>query len=105
MKTVLEKKIFGSFCTYNNNINKAWFITYYVPDYTAGKMRKRQYKGEINKYNTVEQRLAEMECIKKLIDTRQPFPNMQGTRKLKPTELNYNFAHSDYAYERSIRCR
>lgn len=92
MKPVLEKKIFGSFCTYNNNINKAWFITYYVPDYTAGKMRKKQYKGEINKFVTVAERLTEMERIKKLIDTHQFLPNMQGARRKKPDEIDYNFA-------------
>ena len=90
----IEKKFFAFFATYKNQIlpGKNWFIAYYVPDYVTGKMKKKKYFGEINKYDTVEHRLNECYKIKLLIDQNKPLPDYRGARRLQPIDLERNFA-------------
>ena len=89
----IEKKNFGFFGTYNKEIvGKKWFVCYYTPDYTTGKFKKKKYYGEINKYDTIEERLAECERIKILIDQNKELPNFRGARRLLPKNSSKNFA-------------
>jgi len=89
----IEKKFFAFFATYNEVIaGNKWFVAYYVPDYVTGKLRKKKYLGEINKYYTVEERLAECEKIKLLIEQNKPLPDYRGARRLQPVEVARNFA-------------
>jgi len=90
----IEKKIFSSAATYGNTIitGKKWFIIYRVPDYLTGVLKKKKYYGEINKYNTVSERLAEIEKIKKLFKEKQPLPNLRGAKRLQSTPIEHNFA-------------
>lgn len=61
-------KIYAFTVTYNNDTysRKKWYVCYYVKDYENGKLKRKQYKGEINKYNTLEERLQEIERIKNI---------------------------------------
>lgn len=63
-----RKKIYAFTVTYNNDTysRKKWYVCYYVKDYENGKLKRKQYKGEINKYNTLEERLQEIERIKNI---------------------------------------
>lgn len=90
----IEKKFFSSAATYGNTIitGKKWFIIYRVPDYLTGVLKKKKYYGEINKYNTVSERLAEIEKIKKLFKEKQPLPNLRGAKRLQSTPIEHNFA-------------
>ncbi len=89
----IEKKFFAFFATYNKEISgRKWYVAYTVPDYKAGKLKKKKYYGEINKYSTVEERLAECERIKKLIDQNKPLPDFRGARRLRPADTERNFA-------------
>lgn len=89
----IEKKIFAFFATYNLEIvGKKWFVAYRVPDYSTGKFKKRKYYGQINKYDSVEDRLAECEKIKSLILQNKPLPNFRGSRSLQPVATERNFA-------------
>lgn len=93
MRTI-EKKFFAFIAHYNKEIvpGKKWFVAYRVPDYMTGTFKKKKYYGEINKYTTVEERLAECEKIQKLIEQNKPLPNLRGARRLQSKEVERNFA-------------
>lgn len=93
MKTI-EKKFFRFIANYNGQIlpNKKWFVCYDVACFITGRLLKRKYYGDINKYDTPEERQAECERIANLIKTGQELPNLRGARaKQKPPTLR-NFA-------------
>lgn len=89
-----EKKFFARVYPLDRNLSKPWFIKYWVKDYTKGKLVPRQYKGAVNTFKTVDERLREAERIVKMIDEGLPLPNMQGVRKIVPPEVQKNFANT-----------
>lgn len=91
MKSI-EKKFFVCACTYSNNINRKWFVKYKYPNYLTGTYQVKSYKGQINQYNTVVERFAEIERIKQLILNNEPLPNYQGACKLHIELPTKNFA-------------
>ena len=94
MRSTTGKKFFGFFGFYNKQIlpDKKWFVCYYTPDYITGKLKKNKYYGEINKYLTIDERLAECERIKLLILDNKELPNFRGARRMQPKQIKRNFA-------------
>ncbi|MEN6623980.1 MAG: site-specific integrase [Smithella sp.] len=106
MKTI-EKKFFRFIANYNGQIltGKKWFVCYDVACFKTGKMLKRKYYGEINKYQTAEERQAECERIAHLIKSGQELPNLRGARSKQKPAVPRNFASVVKLLEDAIEAR
>lgn len=84
MKASKEKKIFAlKLRHYNYCLEKKWYIEYHTFNKDGEKI-KRKYRGEINHYNTKEQRL---QAIEEILDYIKKFndvpPKRPGSRKVQ----------------------
>lgn len=106
MKTA-DKKIFGFVASYGGQIlpNKKWFVAYYTPDYSTGKLKKHKYYGEINKYDEPERRMAECYKIKGFIESGHELPNLRGARRIQQPDLPVNFASAIYCLHKALDSR
>jgi integrase len=67
-------------------------VGYKKKDYKRGELVKRKYYGNINKYSTPEERMAECLKIKDLIIENKPLPNLKGARKIVGQKVEKSFA-------------
>jgi integrase len=87
MKKPKEKKFFPILRDYKKSLTRKWYIEYKFLN-NEGKLCKSKYSGDINHYNTVEQREEEaqkaIDYINKFADTP---PKRPGSRKALPVGL------------------
>lgn len=92
------KKIFAlRINTCNNNIGKRWHIAVKVPDYINGCFVWKKCYGDINKYRSIEERLAECGKLYKQIENTQQIPANQGSRK--PGITSHELFYTDVIYQ------
>lgn len=103
-----EKKIFSYILRdYSLSLFEAWYIEYYFLD-SSGKKVKRQYRGDINKFVTVNDRLAEVRKIYNYIEKHGDVPPKRpGSRKTYQTGVNISIykAVNEYLQLKKTRLR
>jgi hypothetical protein len=67
-------------CTYENNLSKAWFVYFDITDLSTGVTIRKQFRGDINYYKSIKERLWAGIQLKKYWEDRlkhgwSPFVN------------------------------
>ncbi|MEO5889747.1 MAG: tyrosine-type recombinase/integrase [Ferruginibacter sp.] len=101
----IEKKIFAlNFYTAGNDLSKRWFVRIKVPNYTKGCLSWKKCYGDINKFNSVDERLKACKELALEIETTQDYKATQGSRK--PGYVNENFYTSTiFQFKKQLAAR
>ena len=76
------KKIYAyAHYTAKNDLSKAWFIKIKVPDYIKGCFKWKKCYGDINKYQTLKERLSEMSRLQKQLEITGEYITSSGSRR------------------------
>ena len=79
----IEKKIFAvNICYCKHDLQKRWFVKVKVPHFTKGIFVWKKCYGDINKYNTIQERTQAAENLKAHIILTQNYIVVQGSRNV-----------------------
>jgi integrase len=78
----MQQKIFGisHYTGVGHDLTKRWFLRIKVLDFKKGEFAYRKCYGNINKYNTVDERLADMKQLAETIELTQEYKKVHGSR-------------------------
>ncbi len=97
----IEKKIFAAnLCVCGFDLQKRWFVKVKVPHFEKGCFVWKKCYGDINKFTTVDERMAALHNLLEHINITQNYKNVQGSRYVGYVDEKFV---TDVCYQLNVR--
>lgn len=102
MTLIPEKKMSAVLYPQDRNMEGLWFLKVKVRNYDTGKYVYKKYSGLLNRYQTLEERMAKAAEYIGLFEKGIIPPDMQGMRYIPAVDAPKNFANTVQLCEKHI---